>query len=132
MGLPVLEELVIISAPAPEPLPILLPDATNADTTTAVIDQPDTTAAHRLSYLKEPLQVFAGDGTAFSDSVNNTGAGFACSYRYLNDRQSRFFAAINQAQWEEGRTCGRCARARCVDERCPVRNEDVVVSIVDL
>jgi expansin (peptidoglycan-binding protein) len=73
-----------------------------------------------------------GDGTAFSDAVNNTGSGFACSFRYLNDRFSRYFAAINSEQWEDGAACGRCVVARCVDPLCEVQNEDVLVQIVDL
>lgn len=75
---------------------------------------------------------YRGDGTAFSNAVNNTGAGFACSYRYLNDRFSSFFAAINQEQWEMGAACGRCVKARCVDPRCEIQNQDIIVQIVDL
>ena len=46
----------------------------------------------------QPPNSFSGDGTAFSDAVNNTGAAFACSFRYVNDKFSRHFAAINQEQ----------------------------------
>lgn len=77
-------------------------------------------------------RAFTGDGTAFSDAVNNTGAAFACSFRTLNDRFSRDFAAINQAQWAEGKACGRCINARCVDPMCKVRDEVVTVQVVDL
>ena len=76
--------------------------------------------------------MFRGDGTAYSDSVNNTGTGFACSYRYLNTKFSNYFAAINHEQWADGATCGRCVKARCVDSRCKVQNEDVLVQVVDL
>jgi len=74
---------------------------------------------------------FKGDGTAYSDAVNGTGKAFACSFRSLNPTFSRYFAAINIHQWEEGAACGRCALARCVDDRCKVKNEDVLVQIVD-
>ena len=43
-----------------------------------------------------PSGLFSGDGTAFSEAVPNTGKGFACSYRYLNDWASTHFAAINR------------------------------------
>ena len=43
-----------------------------------------------------PSVLFSGDGTAFSEAVPNTGKGFACSYRYLNDWASTHFAAINR------------------------------------
>ena len=133
-----------------------------------------------------PSGRFSGDGTAFSEAVANTGAGFACSYRYLNDWASHHFAAINKPmvrrwrlggggrwvlaggwwrlvaaggccpaagqpglplpltlllltplppaprQWDEGRACGRCLTAWCVDERCAVRNKRVQVMVTDL
>lgn len=41
---------------------------------------------------------FHGDGTAFSDAVNNTGAAFACSFRYLNNWASQYFVAMNEEQ----------------------------------
>lgn len=43
-----------------------------------------------------PAGTFSGDGTAFSEAVPGTGAGFACSYRYLNPYFSTHFAAINK------------------------------------
>ena len=43
-----------------------------------------------------PQGKWSGDGTAYSEGVANTGKGFACSYRFLNDWASRNFAAINK------------------------------------
>lgn len=43
-----------------------------------------------------PQGRWSGDGTAYSEAVANTGKGFACSCRYLNDWASRSFAAINK------------------------------------
>lgn len=43
-----------------------------------------------------PSGLYSGDGTAYSEAVPNTGQGFACSYRYLNDWASTHFAAINR------------------------------------
>lgn len=74
---------------------------------------------------------FTGDGTAFSEAVNNTGAAFACSFRYLNNWASQYFVAMNAAQWDDGQVCGSCVRARCIDSRCPIQNVDVVAMVVD-
>lgn len=74
---------------------------------------------------------FKGDGTAFSENINNTGSNFACSYRYVNDRFSVFFGAINQKQWGNGNSCGKCAVARCVHPMC-TRREPIMVQILDL
>ncbi|KAL6768713.1 hypothetical protein ACKKBF_B15890 [Auxenochlorella protothecoides x Auxenochlorella symbiontica] len=74
---------------------------------------------------------FHGDGTAFSDAVNNTGAAFACSFRYLNNWASQYFVAMNEEQWNDGLVCGSCVRARCVDPKCPVQNVDIVAMVVD-
>ncbi|PRW44946.1 Expansin 1 [Chlorella sorokiniana] len=78
-----------------------------------------------------PQGQWSGDGTAYSEAVSNTGKGFACSYRFLNDWASRNFAAINKPMWDEGRACGRCITAWCVDERCATRNKPVQVQVVD-
>ena len=43
-----------------------------------------------------PAGTFSGEGTAFSEAVPGTGAGFACSFRYLNPFFSTNFAAINR------------------------------------
>jgi hypothetical protein len=53
-----------------------------------------TASSVPLSWL--PSGQFQGDGTAFSEAVPNTGKGFACSFRYLNNWASRNFAAINK------------------------------------
>ncbi|EFN56252.1 hypothetical protein CHLNCDRAFT_51929 [Chlorella variabilis] len=79
-----------------------------------------------------PSVLFSGDGTAFSEAVPNTGKGFACSYRYLNDWASTHFAAINRPMWENGDACARCLTAWCVDERCATRNKRVQVMVTDL
>ena len=73
---------------------------------------------------------FHGDGTAYSDSVDN-GKGFACSMRELAPTFKTNFAAINIKQWDDGKACGRCVKARCVDDRCKIKNQDVLVQIVD-
>lgn len=93
---------------------------------------PIATAIHNgaAEWLKSASK-FHGDGTAYSDSVD-TGKGFACSMRELASPFKANFAAINHAQWEEGKACGRCIKARCVDDRCPVKNKDVLVQVVDL
>ncbi len=66
-------------------------------------NQPNVTASDgrqlglgRVPWL--PAGTFGGDGTAFSEAVPNTGKGFACSFRYLNDWASTHFAAMNAAQ----------------------------------
>lgn len=82
------------------------------------------------SWLKE-TEKFYGDGTAYSDTVES-GKSFACSMRELAPTFTRNFAAINSEQWENGNSCGRCIKARCVDDRCLVKNEDVLVQVVDL
>jgi expansin (peptidoglycan-binding protein) len=81
-------------------------------------------------WLKEASK-YHGDGTAYSDTVSD-GKGFACSMREIADPFKSHFAAINAKQWEDGKACGRCVKARCVDDRCLVKNKDVVVQIVDL
>jgi hypothetical protein len=62
-----------------------------------------------------PPGIFSGDGTAFSEAVPNSGKGFACSYRYLNDWASTHFAAMNSKQVR----CGamRCGAVHCSLER---------------
>ena len=68
-----------------------------------------------------PPGIFSGDGTAFSEAVPNSGKGFACSYRYLNDWASTHFAAMNSKQVRCGAVrCGavRCGAVRCDAVRC--------------
>ncbi|KAL4448207.1 hypothetical protein ABPG75_005426 [Micractinium tetrahymenae] len=79
-----------------------------------------------------PAGTFSGDGTAFSEAVPGTGAGFACSFRYLNPYFSTHFAAINKPMWDEGAACGRCITAWCVDDRCQVQGKRVTVMVTDL
>lgn len=89
----------------PPPLPTLLPSTLQPNVTAmdgahrlgggavagAVADAVSAAVAPWL-----PAGLFGGDGTAYSEAVANTGAGFACSYRYLNDWASTHFAAINK------------------------------------
>jgi hypothetical protein len=93
---------------------------------------PITTAIRQgaASWL-QLAQQFIGDGTAYSDAVDN-GKGFACSMRELAIPFKTHFAAINIKQWEDGKACGRCIKARCVDERCTVKDKEVLVQVVDL
>ncbi len=35
-------------------------------------------------------------------------------------------------QWDNGKACGRCLTAWCVDERCATRHKPVQVMITDL
>lgn len=107
------------------------PSITSNGPAVEAADGPGESTVDAANWLKSDAR-FKGDGTAFSDAVNGSGAAFACSFHTLNPKFSSYFAAINAAQWEDGAACGRCALARCVDERCPVRGEDVLVSIVDL
>ncbi|KAL4451677.1 hypothetical protein ABPG75_007339 [Micractinium tetrahymenae] len=79
-----------------------------------------------------PSGVFSGDGTAYSEAVDGTGANFACSYRYLNPYFSTNFVAINKAMWDNGNACGKCITAWCVDDRCPVKGKKVTAQVVDL
>ncbi|PSC67798.1 Expansin 1 [Micractinium conductrix] len=79
-----------------------------------------------------PAGTFSGEGTAFSEAVPGTGAGFACSFRYLNPFFSTNFAAINRPMWDEGHACGKCVTAWCVDDLCPVKGKRVQVQITDL
>lgn len=53
-----------------------------------------------------PAGTFSGDGTAYSEAVAGTGAGFACSYRYLNPYFSTHFAAINKPMVRGSRAAG--------------------------
>ena len=76
-----------------------------------------------------PSQEFTGDGTAYSEKVAD-GTGFACSYRFLNPWAQTYFAAINSEQWDDGRACGRCVSARCIDSRC-TNKDPVTLMIVD-
>lgn len=88
-------------APSPE-ASSPLPPALQA---TASFAAPGPAAEAEDPFNSEELH--EGDGTAFSERVNNTGTQFACSMRYLNDWASVHFAAVNLEQWEGGSACGR-------------------------
>ena len=72
---------------------------------------------------------FTGDGTAYSETVND-GTGFACSYRFLNPWARSYFAAMNAAQWDDGMSCGKCVKVRCTDSKC-TKHDPVTLYIVD-
>lgn len=84
----------------------------------------------RLVLQSDLVAAFKGEGTAYSDMVES-GIGFACSYRHFSDPTKKYFAAINSAQWDNGKNCGKCVKAWCVDDFCTVKNEPVTVMIVD-
>ena len=82
--------------PAPSPtvppsLPLLQPNVTAFDHAGGLASAVLGRAPWWL-----PQGKWSGDGTAYSEGVANTGKGFACSYRFLNDWASRNFAAINK------------------------------------
>ena len=58
-------------------------------------------------------------------------SGFACSYRYLNEWNRKYFVAINSKQWDNGMSCGKCLTARCVDPMCTV-NTPLTLFVADL
>ncbi|PSC75036.1 tRNA pseudouridine synthase mitochondrial-like [Micractinium conductrix] len=74
--------------------------------------------------------MYKGQATAFSPAVTN-GKAFSCPYNTLSAWQRVYFAAINVAQWDGGRQCGKCVMARCVDPRCKVKNKWVTVHLID-
>ena len=81
--------------PAPLPHPQAAPNVTAFDHTGG-----SSIASAVAPWL--PKGLFSGDGTAFSEAVPNTGKGFACSFRYLNDWASVHFAAINKPMVGDG------------------------------
>jgi hypothetical protein len=83
------------------PPPLLQPNVTAFDRTftlrpglAAIASAVADAVGGRVPWL--PSGLYSGDGTAYSEAVPNTGKGFACSYRYLNDWASTHFAAINR------------------------------------
>ncbi|KDD77108.1 hypothetical protein H632_c17p0, partial [Helicosporidium sp. ATCC 50920] len=75
---------------------------------------------------------YTGDGTAFSGAVDNSQASkFACGLHYLDSWASKYFVAMNNAQWNDGLACGRCVKARCVDPKCPVQGQEILAQVVD-
>jgi hypothetical protein len=73
---------------------------------------------------------FAGDGTAYSERVQNA-SHFACSYRKLPEKAKTNFVAINLPQWDQGRACGKCVNVWCTDPFCTTQFEPVKLMVVD-
>lgn len=77
---------------------------------------------------------FTGEATAYRGVIqpSENGGGGYCGITELPTAARTYFAALNRAQFgsqgEDG--CGRCARARCIDQRCR-NNGWVTVLLVD-
>ncbi|KAF1322090.1 Expansin protein 5, partial [Globisporangium splendens] len=73
-------------------------------------------------------QSFTGDGTAYTLGAVSQGN---CNFMASAADAATNYAAINQAQWDNLKNCGRCAQVSCVDDACPDKSVSEIVHIVD-
>lgn len=126
----------VVPPPVPSPVPPTTPAVVPSTVQPPAVTPPTTPPTMPPS----PTDVGSGGNavqrgelTAFGEGdVRGSGDGkFACAYPKLSPWASKYYAAINVGAWEGGAQCGRCAVARCVDERCKVKDKTVKVYIVD-
>lgn len=73
-------------------------------------------------------QSFQGDGTAYTLGQVSQGN---CNFMASSADAATNYAAINQAQWDGLKNCGRCAQVSCVDDACADKSVSEIVHIVD-
>ncbi|OQR88315.1 carbohydrate-binding protein [Achlya hypogyna] len=61
---------------------------------------------------------FTGDGTAYSTDWTGGNCGFKALWGARPSAGQTYFAAINNAQWDDKMNCGRCARVECTSPAC--------------
>lgn len=66
---------------------------------------------------------FNGDGTAYSLSSPLSGN---CNFMTWPQAATTKYAAINNAQWNNGLECGRCAQVTCLDPACTSKSSEIV------
>eukprot|EP00887_Chlorella_sp_A99_P004320 scaffold15.g4320.t1 len=115
--------VLALAAGAPRPSAAQAAQAPTAEQAAGVRDALMRTAGLARAQARAPL---AEPAPPVADGV-----GFACSFRSLPTFARTDFAAINNAQWDEGRNCGRCVSVRCVDPRCKVQGRDITLMVVD-
>ncbi|KAG1686351.1 hypothetical protein DVH05_015167 [Phytophthora capsici] len=71
---------------------------------------------------------FQGDGTAYTLGQVSSGN---CNYMSWNAVAPTNYAALNNAQWDDAASCGRCAQVSCIDPRCADQTASAIVQIVD-
>ena len=75
--------------------------------------------------------LYHGDGTQYSDTIPaDGGTDFTCSFPYLAPWAQKYFVALNDEMWDQGRNCGRCVKVTCTDPKCKGQ-PDVIAYIVD-
>ncbi|KAL7687569.1 putative rlpA-like protein, double-psi beta-barrel [Plasmopara halstedii] len=73
-------------------------------------------------------EYFEGDGTSYTLGQISSGN---CNFMSAIPSASTNYVAINQAQWNNQRGCGRCLEVSCIDERCKVHNKTAIVQVLD-
>nr|CCA24029.1 conserved hypothetical protein [Albugo laibachii Nc14] len=76
-----------------------------------------------LTSQSKKLAAFNGDGTAYSLSTPLSGN---CNFMTWPPAATTKYAAINNAQWNNGLECGRCAQVTCVDSACKSKTTEIV------
>ncbi|KAL4548843.1 hypothetical protein Ndes2526B_g01385 [Nannochloris sp. 'desiccata'] len=91
----------------------------------------DMLAARQASSLASKY-LYHGEATYYSDTIPADGAAqFTCSFPYLSPWAQKYFVAINEVMWDQGRNCGRCVKVTCTDPECNGK-PDVIAFIVDM
>lgn len=85
-------------------------------------------AALALAASAAQAQTFTGDGTSYTLGSVSSGN---CNFMAAAASAATNYAAINQAQWDSLKNCGRCAQVSCVDAACADKTVSEVVHIVD-
>lgn len=76
-----------------------------------------------MSSLSLHAQVFTGDGTAYT-LINPSNGN--CNFMSWPFRAVTNYVAINNAQWDQLRSCGRCIEVWCIDPRCTSKSRETV------
>ncbi|TDH69469.1 hypothetical protein CCR75_005960 [Bremia lactucae] len=77
--------------------------------------------------LADQTSYFTGQGTSYQ--LNQVSSG-SCNLMYESGDADNY-AALNDAQWNSTRNCGRCAEISCGDDRCKDKTSSALVYLVD-
>lgn len=68
------------------------------------------------------VAAFTGDGTTYSGKPSSGN----CNLMYWPSVAETNYVAINDAQWDNTMSCGRCAQVRCTDAACSGQPSELV------
>lgn len=65
------------------------------------------------------LQAYTGDVTVYSDDWHGGNCGYTSLWGgYSSSKAKNYFAAMNNEQWDDKMSCGRCVRLTCTSDEC--------------